>query len=129
MTDESVTKVKVDAKAKPREEKAKPKEKRVSWDLYMIRCGDGSLYTGISTDVQRRLSEHENNDKKNKGAKALRGKKPLTLVYQLGTGNKSEALKLEYRIKQLDKTEKETLINRDYDLVAVQKWLGLPWKA
>ena len=97
--------------------------KKVNWNLYMIRCVDGSLYTGITTDVQRRLSEHENHDRKNKGAKALRGKQPLLLVYQLGIGDRSEALKLEYRIKQLDKTEKEKLINLKLDLAAMQKWL------
>lgn len=97
--------------------------KAKNWDLYMLRCGDGSLYTGITTDVQRRLSEHQNHDKKNKGAKALRGKQPLTLVYQLGTGNRSEALKLEYRIKQLDKSDKEKLVNLNYDLLEVQDWL------
>lgn len=93
------------------------------WDLYMLRCGDDSLYTGITTDVQRRLSEHLNHDKKNKGAKALRGKQPLTLVYQLVTGNRSEASKLEYKIKQLAKTDKEKLINLNYDLFEVRAWL------
>lgn len=107
--------------AKP---KATPKAKNENWDIYMIRCGDGSLYTGITTDVQRRLSEHENGDRKNKGAKALRGKKPLTLVYRLGAGNRSEALKLEYRIKQLHKTEKEKLISLDFNLAEVHQWLG-----
>ena len=53
------------------------------WWLYLVRTADGSLYTGISTDVQRRFAEHENKDKKNKGAKALRGKAPLRLVLSL----------------------------------------------
>ena len=103
---------------------ATPEAKNENWDVYMIRCGDGSLYTGITTDVQRRLSEHENDDRKNKGAKALRGKKPLTLVYRLGAGNRSEALKLEYRIKQLGKTEKEKLIGLDFSLAEIHQWLG-----
>lgn len=93
------------------------------WHLYMIRCGDGSLYTGITTDVQRRLGEHENSDKKNRGAKALRGKKPLSLVYQIGTDSRSEALKLEYRIKALDKADKEKLISHEFGLTELRKWL------
>jgi len=49
-----------------------------NWFLYVIRCKHGKLYTGITTDVERRFAEHESNDKK--GAKCLRGKTPLTLV-------------------------------------------------
>jgi len=94
-----------------------------SWNLYMIRCGDGSLYTGITTDVPRRLREHENNDNKNKGAKALRGKQPLTLAYQISAGNRSDALKLEYKIKQLGKAAKEQIIKRNFELDEMRKWL------
>ena len=56
------------------------------WWLYLVRTADGSLYTGISTNVQRRFAEHENKDKKNKGAKALRGKAPLRLVFRIVVG-------------------------------------------
>ena len=94
------------------------------WELYMIRCGDGSLYTGITTDVQRRIGEHENSDNKNKGAKALRGKRPLTLAYQIAAGNRSEAQKLEYRIKRLKKTKKEWLISRGLRLDELLEWLS-----
>ena len=81
----------------------------------MIRCGDGSLYTGITTDVSRRLEEHQqvasNKEHiKAKGAKALRGKGPLKLVFTYSVADRSVASKLEYRIKQLKKAEKENLV-------------------
>lgn len=100
----------------------KSSTKPAEWNLYMIRCGDGSLYTGITTDVSRRFGEHENIDGKNKGAKALRGKKPLTLVYQIAVSNRSGALKLEHRIKQLNKKAKEELVCLNYDFAELEKW-------
>jgi putative endonuclease len=66
------------------------------------------LYTGITTDVKRRFKEH--NTQGPKCAKSLRGKTPLRLVFFQQIGHKSEALKLEYRIKQLTKLDKESLI-------------------
>lgn len=82
----------------------------------MIRCGDGSLYTGITTDLNRRLEEHQSvasngSNKKLKGAKALRGKGPLNLELSYGVEDRSIASKLEYRIKQLSKPEKEKLVS------------------
>lgn len=95
------------------------------WSLYLIRTGDGSLYTGVSTDVQRRFAEHENTDKKNKGAKALRGRGPLNLVFKIVVGDRSDALKLEYRIKQLSRTDKERLIGRGTNLEELKTWLQM----
>ncbi len=93
------------------------------WSLYLIRSGDGNLYTGISTDVKRRFGEHENKDKKNKGAKALRGKAPLSLAYQIVVGDRSEASKLEFKVKKLSKTLKEQLIDQQIDLEELQTWI------
>lgn len=76
------------------------------WYLYILRCGDGSLYTGISTDVHRRLDAHI----AGKGAKYTRGRGPLTLVYMERCGSHSEALKRELDIKAQTKEEKERLI-------------------
>lgn len=76
------------------------------WYLYIIRTQKNHLYTGITTDVERRFNQHTDG----KGAKALRGKGPLTLVYQLAIGTRSDALKLEYRIKQQNKLQKEQLV-------------------
>ncbi|KEY59255.1 GIY-YIG nuclease family protein [Serratia sp. DD3] len=76
------------------------------WSLYMLRMSGGMLYTGITTDIPRRLAQHQ----AGKGAKALRGKGPLTLVFHCQVGDHSNALKLEYRVKQLSKKQKEQLI-------------------
>lgn len=78
------------------------------WHLYIIRCKYGSLYTGITTNVIKRFAEHVNGD--NKGAKYLRGRTPLALVWKQQVGAKGLALKLELHIKGLTKTQKEKLI-------------------
>jgi putative endonuclease len=76
------------------------------WFLYLIRCRHGSLYTGISTDVARRFAEHQNGS----GAKFLRGRVPLALVFQRKIGNLSLTLAVESRVKKLPKPKKEELI-------------------
>jgi len=78
-----------------------------NWFLYLIRCKHGRLYTGITTDVERRFLEHTSNDKK--GAKSLRGKAPLTLVMKKRIGSRSLALQIEARVKKLPKIKKEML--------------------
>lgn len=75
------------------------------WKVYMLRCGDGSLYTGIAVDVEQRLTVHRSG----KGAKYTRGRGPLELVYQEECGSHSEALKRELAIKALLRPEKEKL--------------------
>jgi len=80
-----------------------------NWFLYLIRCKHGRLYTGITTDVERRFVEHTSNDKK--GAKCLRGKAPLTLVMKKKIGSKSMALKIEARVKKLSKIKKEMFVD------------------
>lgn len=78
-----------------------------NWNLYILRCGDGSLYTGITTDVDKRLEMHRTG----KGAKYTKGRGPLELVYQEHGLSHSEALKREYALKQLPKELKERLID------------------
>lgn len=78
------------------------------WSVYLIRCGDNSLYCGISNHVKRRLAEHQSQGPK--CAKYLRGRTPLTLVYEKTIGSRAEASSEEYRIKTLSKKLKETLI-------------------
>ncbi|CNI05799.1 GIY-YIG nuclease superfamily protein [Yersinia aldovae] len=86
------------------------------WHLYLLRTASGMLYTGITTDVTRRLAQHQ----AGKGAKALRGKGELTLVFQCEAGDRSTALKLEYRVKQLSKLQKEKLVaNQPSSLIAL----------
>ncbi len=81
--------------------------KAAVWFLYIIRTAKQSLYTGITTDVPRRLHQHQ----MGKGAKHLKGHKDLVIVYQLSVGDRSTALKVEYRIKQLTKIQKEKLVS------------------
>mgnify|MGYP001324132017 FL=1 len=88
------------------------------WILYMIRARDQSLYTGITTDPERRLIEHNCSAETGaKGAKALRGKGPLKLVYQAEIGDRSEAQKMEYKVKQLSKAQKEALVSKQQPLL------------
>ena len=75
------------------------------WYLYMLRCGDGSLYTGITTDVEKRLEAH----RAGKGAKYTRGRGPLELVYQEFCGTHGDALRREVQIKRLSRQEKLVL--------------------
>jgi putative endonuclease len=98
-------------------------EEAAQWSLYLICTAQASLYTGVTTDVQRRFAEHENRDNKNKGAKALRGKGPLKLVFKIVVGNRSDALKLEYKVKQLSRTDKQRLISRTSKLEELITWL------
>ena len=79
------------------------------WSVYIIRCGDDSLYTGITTDVARRLREHQSGDI---GSKYLRGRTPLELVFEQQVGDRSLASKIEHRIKKLPRREKEKIIGR-----------------
>lgn len=78
-----------------------------AWFVYMVRCNDASLYTGITTDVARRVKEHQGGGK---AAKSLRGKGPVQLVYRHEMPDQSQALQVEYKIKQLPKAMKERLV-------------------
>ena len=78
------------------------------FNLYIVRCADGSLYTGIATDVARRVKEHESGPR---GAKYLRGRGPITLAFQACVGDRSAATKAEYQVKKLPRADKEQLIS------------------
>lgn len=78
-----------------------------TWKLYILRCGDGSFYTGITTDVEARLEVHRSG----KGAKYTRGRGPLELIYSEDCGTHSDALKREIAVKAMTKEEKQKLIN------------------
>jgi putative endonuclease len=90
-----------------------------NWFLYLIRCRNGRLYTGITTDVERRFEEHESGDKK--GSKYLRGKTPLKLVMKKRVGNRSMALKIEAKVKKLPKIKKELLIDGKIKICEIKK--------
>jgi putative endonuclease len=74
--------------------------------VYLLRASDGSLYTGISSDPRRRLKEHNEG---RRGAKALRGKRPVVLLRSWRCADRSAALRLEARIKRLRAVEKRSL--------------------
>ena len=80
------------------------------WFVYIVRCSDNSLYTGIAMDVTRRIDEHNNNDKS--GAKYTRVRRPVKLVYQEEVASRSEAASREAALKKLTKKEKEALVRK-----------------
>jgi putative endonuclease len=84
------------------------------WFVYLIRCADQSLYIGITTDIDRRFAEHAAQGKQ--CAKYLRGRGPLTLVFQAEVGLKAQALRLELRLKRLPKSKKEALVRGNVSL-------------
>lgn len=81
--------------------------------VYILRCEDNSLYTGITTDLERRFSEHLNSDK---GAKYTKSHKPVKIASAFGVATKSEALKLECAIKKMKKPRKEMLVVGELDI-------------
>lgn len=91
------------------------------YSVYMLRCADGSLYTGIATDVARRLKEHQSTAR---GAKYLRGRGPLTLAYEQEIGDRSSASRVEHLLKSLPKADKETLVAGHMSLLDITD--GLP---
>jgi len=76
------------------------------WYVYLVRCRNGDLYTGIATDVERRLTEH----RANKGSRYLRGKGPLKLAFEKRIGDRGAALRIERLIKKWPKDKKERLV-------------------
>ena len=95
------------------------------WYVYMVRCEDNSLYTGITTDVARRFEEH----KSGKGAKYTKNRKPLKIEIIFQTNNRSEASKLEYFIKNFSKKEKENKIldekNKKFFIIEAENRLNI----
>jgi putative endonuclease len=87
------------------------------WYLYLIRCGDNTLYTGISNDVERRLAAH----RKGRGARYLRGRRPLVLARKIRVGSNGDALKVERRVKRMSRAGKEKLIAGKIRLRDLQK--------
>lgn len=77
------------------------------FSLYIVRCADGSLYTGIATDVEKRIAEHAHGLR---GAKYLRGKGPLEIVFSEPAGDRAAASRLEYRVKRMTREQKLELI-------------------
>lgn len=80
-----------------------------NWYVYILRCADNSLYTGVTTDVARRLAQHNQCNKT--GAKYTRVRRPVSLAYQETALDRKTACQREYQLKQLTKKEKEKLVS------------------
>ena len=80
-----------------------------NWHVYILRCADGTLYTGITTDLARRVEEHNNGKA---GARYTRSRRPVALVYSEAAANRSEASKREHAIKKLPLAAKTELVGR-----------------
>jgi len=78
----------------------------MEYSVYIVKCNDGTLYTGISNNVDNRVAKHNSGT----GAKYTKTRLPVSLVYTKVIGTKSDALKEEYRIKQLSRSEKLKLV-------------------
>lgn len=78
------------------------------FSLYIVRCADDTLYTGIATDVEKRMAEHESSVR---GAKYLRGRGPLRLEFAQAVGDRAVASVLEYRVKRLSRARKQAIID------------------
>lgn len=82
-------------------------ENRVSYFVYILECSDGSLYTGIAKDVEKRLEEHNSSEK---GAKYTKVRRPVKLIYSESSEDRSCASKREYEIKKLSRLKKLQLV-------------------
>jgi putative endonuclease len=82
----------------------------MAWTVYLARCSDGTLYTGVTTDPERRVAQHN----AGAGAAYTRSRGPVTLVYWEEAEDRSEALRREHAIKRLSRPEKEALVARRF---------------
>ena len=95
---------------------------KAAWCVYLVRARGGVLYAGITTNVARRLATHRSG----KGAKYLRGRAPLELVYRRQLGDQGLALRVERQLKHLTKNEKESVVRAAPSRVRLLKLLHLP---
>lgn len=93
------------------------------WYLYLVRTGQDTIYTGIATDVDRRLREHGAGG--DSAARYLRGRGPLELVYRVQVGDRSLAQRLEYTVKQLPRSQKDLIIAEAPDRRSLLQRLNL----
>lgn len=86
----------------------KKRKARPAWTVYILRCADGSLYTGMTRDVARRVEEH--NSSGLLAARYTRARRPVVLVYREAAATRSAACRREYRIKQMTRADKQSLV-------------------
>jgi putative endonuclease len=84
--------------------------KKEIWHVYMVRCRDGTLYTGITNDLEKRIEAHNSGKE---GARYTRSRRPVKLVYSEQVESKSAAAKLEYQLKKLPRLKKDTLVRSE----------------
>jgi putative endonuclease len=93
------------------------------WHVYIVRTRDGAMYTGITTDVERRLTEHRAGG--GRGVRYLRGREPLEIVYRRKLGNRSLALRVEWRLKRRPRGEKQAIVSGRWSRRALLRRLGV----
>ncbi len=93
------------------------------WFVYMIRCRSNALYTGITTDVEKRTAEHRSGNRRS--AKYIRFSAAVERVYQVKLEDRRLAARVEYRIKQLTKADKETIVREAFSGPRLLLFLGL----
>lgn len=97
--------------------KCAPKVKTPDWFLYILKCRDNTFYTGITTDLERRLEQHNNGT----ASRCTRSRLPVVRVYQETCADRSEALKRECAVKKLTREEKELMVKKKRTAVARKK--------
>ena len=85
-------------------------QNRDIWYVYMVRCNDGTLYTGITNDLEKRIAAHNSGKD---GARYTRSRRPVKLVFSEEVDSKSTAAKLEYKIKKMTRAKKKEMINSE----------------
>ena len=100
--------------------------KKKFWTVYILRNEKNALYTGITTNLKRRVNEHKN--KLSRGSKFTRSCKALDLVYHCGIGEKGQALKIEAKIKLLQKNNKEIIVAAGLKRTELYEFLSLPYE-
>ena len=94
-----------------------------AWHVYIVRTRDGALYTGVTTDVARRLAEHR--AARGRGARYLRGRGPLEIVYRRRLGGRGLALRVEARLKRRPRADKEAIVAARPSRRALLRRLGV----
>ena len=92
------------------------------WYVYLMRCADNSLYTGVTTDPDRRVSEH-NGELNGKGAKYTRTRRPVTLAVAIPLPSKVAVYQAEYAIKRLNRSEKESVVSLGLTHTVFERWV------
>ena len=95
------------------------------WCVYMVRCSDGTLYTGITNDLEKRIRAHNSGKA---GARYTKSRRPVTLAYSEKAGSKSEAASLEYHIKKMARAKKKQLVKGQLKIKNGRaRWPHISW--